>query len=423
MNTRRAALVCLVAACVPVGGGATTEVAVQVGKTIRSVDNPFLLPDGSTDPLKRSDQVESTDIGAAFRMPLPSDRSFLAVGAAASQQHYDALTQLDHTQRQLDALYQWEYGSLLRGRVRHRFDERLYNYYGGFFTQRELPQATQDTVELALRITPDLDLPVVTATQNTLRYQDASLSQRYNQEDRGLQLAMSYTSGRKSTFRAGVRQTDVRFPNRSAADIASIDSAYTDREAFVDVAWRYSESTIVFGRIGKLDRSFASLANRDTQLVSLSSGVEWQYSPKTYLSLRGYRQPQSNSQADVRLYVISTGLEARLLYDMTAKTRISVTSSYEQQKYQTFANTPAAATGGTDKVSRLTARIEYAPTSHVLLRAEGSREHFQPDPALTTTGDFTRSSVQLGLSYIFENMQGANRARTQLENMRYDRIQ
>jgi len=419
---RRAALVCLLAFGVPTGGSATTEVAVEVGKTVQSVDNPFLFPDSSADPLKRSDTVDSTDIGVAVRAPLPSDRSFLAIGARASQKKYDALSQLDHVERQLDATYQWEYGQALRGRLRHRFDERLYNYYGGFFTQPETPRATDDLAEVALRITPQLDLPV-TVTQRSVRYDDAGLAQRYNQDDRGLQLALSYTSGRQSTFRAGVRQTDVRFPNRSAADVAAIDSGYTDREVFVDVGWRYSDTTILFGRIGRLDRSFASLSNRDTQLVSLSTGIDWRYSPKTFLSLRGFRQPQSNSQADFRLYVISTGVEARVRYDLTAKTRIGLNGSYEQQKYQSFSNTATAATGGNDKVTRLGATIEYAPTQRMLLRGELARQHYQPDPVASTLGDFSRNTLQLGLSYTFDNMLTANRARTLLETMRYDRVQ
>lgn len=417
----RSALVCLAAACWPLGGSATTELAIQAGTTVQSVDNPFMLPDSSTSPLKLRDTVQGTDIGVAVRMPMPSDRSFLSVGATASQQRYGSLSQLDYTARQLDATYQWEYGSAFRGRFRHRFDQRLYSYYGGFFTNPETPKATQDLVEVALRITPELDMPL-TVSQGSLRYNDATLAQRYDSDDRTLQLALTYTSGRKSTFTAGVRNTDVRFPNRSAADLASIDSGYSDQEAFVDVSWRYSEDTIVFGRIGRLDRSFNSLSNRDNQLVSVSSGVEWRYSPKTFLALRGYRQPQSNEQADLRLYVVSTGLEARVQYDMTYKTRFSLTTAYEQQAYQNFTNTTSTISGGKDKVMRVSARVEYRPTQRVLLRMEGLREHIQPDPAVSTTGDFNRNSLQLGLSYTFENMQGANRARTQLEAMRYDRI-
>lgn len=422
MNRRRVACICLAALCVPVGGGAQTEVSVRVGEGIRSVENPFQFPSGSTDPLKRDDTVRTTDVGVAIRTPMPSDRSFLSIGATASQQRYDALPQLDHTERQLDALYQWEYGTVLRGRVRHRYDERLYNYYGGFLTTLETPHATQDLAELSLRITPELELPV-TVTRGSLSYSDAGLSQRYNQEDRGLQLALSYTSGRNSVFRAGVRQADVRYPNRSAADVAAIDSGFTEREAFVDVSWRYSQDTAVFGRIGKLDRTFNSLANRDTQLVSVSSGLEWRYSPKTFLFVRGYRQPQSNAQADVRLYVISTGLEARLQYDMTAKTRIGLTGGYEQQKYQGFSNTSAVATGGTDKVTRVGATVEYQPTLRVLLRGELAHQRNEVDPVASTLGQFSRNTLQLGLSYTFENMLGTNRAHTLLDTMRYDRIQ
>ncbi len=417
---RSAALGCLLA-FVPFAGGATTEYAVEVGKGVEGVDNPFLFPRGSPDPFNRSDTIHTTNVGAAIRMPLPSDRSFLAISGAASRQDYQAIDSLDHTQKQFDALYQWEFGQWLRGRLRHRFDQRLYNYYAGRFTQLETPRNQEDLVEVALRITPQLDLPV-TYSEKSLRYDDAGLAQRYDSQDRGLRLALTYTSGTKSVLSVGVRQTEVNFPQRSAEQIAAIDSGFTDREAFAEVAWRYTENTIVIGRIGRLDRRFASLANRNTQLIATELGADWRYSAKTQFSLRGFNRPQSNDQADLRLYVVSSGISARGIWDATAKTRFSLTGSYELQKYQSFEDVNGIGATGRDRVSRLTALMEYAATPQLLLRLEGSREYFRPDPAFSNGTGFARNAVRLGMNYTFENMTGRNRARQQLDQLRYERI-
>ncbi len=421
---RSAATFCLLA-FVPFAGGAASEYAVEAGESVSHVQNPFLFPDGTASPLNRSDTVKSTDVGAAVRIPLPSDRSALAIGARASKKEYDALKQLDHTEKQLDAIYTWEFQRLLSGSVRHRTDDRLYNYYGGTFTNLEVPHNSQDTVQMALRITPELSVPV-TYTRSSLRYQDPALAERYNLDDRGLQLALTYTSPTRSTISVGVRQTDVRFPQRNAADVAAIDSGYTDRETFVEASYQMSDRTVLVGRIGKLDRTFASLASRNTSLVSTEFGADYQYSPKTALHVRGFHRPQSNDQADQRLYVISTGIELRADWQATPKTRFNVGTAFSTQQYQNFLTAAGGPTTGSDRYRRFTFGMDYFATPRLALRLQGIRERYEPDAAnaLIAGGGtgFGRNLVQLGASYSFENLPGTNRAQQQLERMRTDSI-
>jgi hypothetical protein len=423
---RAAAGVCLLA-FLPFSASATTEYAVELGESAYSVKNPFQFPDGTASPLNRSDTLRSTDIGAAVRVPLPSDRSALTVGATASQKKYDALTQLNRTDKQLDVRYQWEYTHLLRGTLRHRFDERLYNYYGGSFTNREVPRVQQDTAEIALRITPELEMPL-TYTRSSLRYQDAALSERYNLEDQTIQLALTYTAGSRSTVTVGIRQTQVNFPQRTAADVAAIDSGYTDREAFIAAEYHYSARTTLVGRIGALDRRFATLGSRNSTLVATELSMDYQYSPITTLHLRGYRRPQGNDQADQRLYVIATGIEGQVDWQATPKTRFIFASAYGTQSYQNFLSLPGAAPStGTDQYQRVTFGMNYLATPRLIFRMEGLRERYQPDAAnaVATGGNpagFGRSLLRLGLSYTFENMFGLNRAQQQLDQMRTDTI-
>lgn len=417
MMRRRCALLL---ALLPAAAGAATEYAFEIGQSIFSIDNPFLFPAASIDPLNRRDTGHSTDVGAALRLPLPSDRSFLALAASASRQDYRALGLLDHTQKQFDGRYQWEFSNLLRGRVQHRYDQRLYNYYGGRLGQRETPRNTEDLLEVALRLTPDFELPV-TYSRKALRYDDATLAQRYDMDDRGLELKLSYTSGTKSTVSFGARETRVDFTQRTPEQAALIDARYADREVFADVAWRATEATVLMARVGSLERRFAHLRARDTRLVSTQLGVDWHYSPKTLLALRGWNRPQANDEADSRLYAISTGLEARAQWDATAKIRLSLAGVAEKQKYQTFDGAGLGANGH-DRVARLSARLDYTITPRMFLYAEGLRERYMPDAAFSAGAAYERSAVRLGINYSFENMTGANRARQQLDELRFQRI-
>ncbi|WP_325344966.1 hypothetical protein [Xylophilus sp.] len=399
---------------------AAPEYALEIGQSIYRIDNPFLFPAASADPLHRSDTARSTDLGAALRLPLPSDRSFLLLAGTASRFDYDALGLLDHTQGQWLARYQWE-THLLRGRLQHRYDQRLYNYYGGQLAQREVPRNTEDLAEVALRITPALELPV-TASRKTLRYEDATLAQRYDLDDRTLELRFSYMAGTKSTAAVGVRETQVDFLRRTPEQIAAIDSRYTDRELFADVAWRATEDTILLARVGTLQRRFEHLPARNTQLVSTQLGMDWHYSPKTTVLLRAWNQPQPNDEADTRLYGITRGAQARVVWDATAKIRIALAGSVERQKYQSIDDASGAGAIGHDRVVRWSVRADYAATPRLVFTAEGLRERYTPDAALSSGSLYERSMLRLGISYSFENMTGANRARRQLDDLRFERI-
>lgn len=394
---------------------ATPEYVLQTGASYWHVDNPFVFANGSNDPLKRSDSGYSLDLRGGLFLPLPTERSNLQLTGVVSQMHYGFFDRLDHTKKQFDALYTWEYSDWLRGRLQHKTDERLYNYTGGQLTNLELPHVQQNLVEVAPRITNRLDLPV-TLSQQTLRYIDPSLVNLYDMNSKSAQVALRYNSGIKSTLSIGGKQTDVNFPLRSAENIAAIDSGYTDREIYLETDWRYTENTVLTGRFGTINRRFNTFHERDSNLAEIDTQAAWRYSNKTWLILNVWHKPQANEEADSRLYVISTGFLARAIYDWTPKIQVSILGGMDRQKYENFAvpGTPAVAGSGQDTLVRIGGKLDYRMTPKLTWHMEGFTEQTR-SPAIGQS--YRRSVAQVGFTYTFENMAGGeNRARLKLEN-------
>lgn len=446
---------------------ATAEYALQTGVSWYRIDNPFLFPGDSADSLKTTDTAWSTDLRFGLFLPLPTQRTNFQLTASASKMHYGSSlsdygstatdtpgiggNSLDYTKKQVDAQYTWEFSDWVRGRIRHRIDDRLYNYFGGRSAasypavvsnvEPEHPHIREDVAEVAYRFSDRFDVPV-SFTQQTLSYEVPGRAKMYNMNSNTWQAALRYTSGRKSIYSAGIRQGKVKFPERGIVanpdpvaavatpfldQVADFDSGYTDSEIFVDTAWRYTENTIFIGHLGSISRQFNTHAERNSKLLSTELGIDWHYTSKSTFFGRIWHSPQSNVEADNRLYVINTGIQGRNVWQATPKSRVTLLLSLESQKYDSFSvNNGVTAFQGTgnaqDKLLRIGLRYDYDITRRLAFRANATREQ-------TKSGlgpDFTRSYFQMSLNYTFDNISGAftddnpmgyNQARRQIEDL------
>ncbi|MFJ3044989.1 hypothetical protein ACIPEN_04060 [Herbaspirillum chlorophenolicum] len=447
---------------------ATAEYALQTGVSWYRIENPFLFPNNSTDSLKTTDTAWSTDLRFGLFLPLPTQRTNFQLTASASKMHYGSSfsdygssptdtpgiggSSLNYTKKQVEAQYTWEFSDWLSGRIRHRIDDRLYNYFGGRTSisypamvsnvEPEHPHIREDEAEVAYRFSDRFDLPF-TFTQQTLSYEVPDRAKMYNMNSNTWQAALRYASGRKSIFSGGFRQSKVKFPERGIVanpdpvaalttpflnQVTDFDSGYTDSEIFVDTAWRYTENTIFIGHLGSISRQFNTHAERNSKLLSTELGIDWHYSSKSTFYGRIWHSPQSNVEADNRLYVINTGIQGRNVWQATPKSRVTLLLSLESQKYDSFSVNNGVTTlqgtgSGQDKLLRIGLRYDYDITRRLAFRADAMREQ-------TMSGggaDYTRSYFQMSLNYTFDNISGSytdanpmgyNKARQQIEDLR-----
>lgn len=425
---------------------ATVEYAFQAGYSWYKFNNPFMFREGTnpadTDilntapdgtPIRRgysdrtSDTATSLDIGAAFFIPFPTERSFLLISGAASKLKYGSMDYMNHTKKQWEGLYQWEYSTFLRGKLRHRTDQRLHEYSDGLsdktlfydppgpahnmHTNLEMPRTQENELEVALRITPRLDLPF-TMTRQTRRYMDELNITPFNMDSDSRQLAVRYESGTKSTLLAGIKRTDTRFPFRTPTQIARYDSGYRDQELFLETNWRYTENMVIFAHLGRVQRHFNILQKKSLQAVHL--GFDWHFSPKTTFYFRTWDRPESIDESGDKLYSQARGVQWRTTWQATWKTRLENIVSLEQERHDNFSTANSNLTQFTEsqnKTLRIKLGINYDMTPRLALTSElWHRKNVSGQ-------GYTQTSIHAGIKYSFENMTGKNRARLKLDEL------
>jgi hypothetical protein len=343
---------------------------------------------------------------------------------------FGSLKQLDHTKKQWDGLYQWEFSSFLRGKLYHRDDERMFGYYDGLKdgrrdnnfepfndslnTDLELTHVKESQAEVALRVTPRFDIPF-TVTRQTLRFIDDYNITPYSRNNRSNPLGIRYESGTKSTLMAGIKHTTTTFPLRTDSERIRYDTGYRDREIFIDTAWRYTENTIILGHFGNVQRKFDTLHNRNLRALEL--GADWHYSVKTWFTLRLWDRPESIDDSGEKLFLQVRGAQARMMWESTPKTRFAFLTSIEQERYQTFGSNVSALNSefnSQNKILRLGVRFDYDITPRLTLGLEATRRQE------ITSGDNKHHNgvYRASIRYSFENMTGNNRARLKLDNLR-----
>lgn len=432
---------------------ATAEYALQSGVSWHRLDNLFLFRNDSGNKLHTSDSAWSADLRGALFLPLPTARSNLQLTASASQMHYGRLSDytdsagngpysLNQAGKQFDGMYTWAYDDLLRGHLRHRIDDRLYNYFGGEITPQtdpdglpprgisniepEFPHIREDSIEIAWRASKRFDIPL-TWTQQTLNYMIPGRAEIHNMNSNAIQAAIRYTSGRKSTLSAGIRRDKVRFPDRNALDIARFDSGYVDTEWFINSAWRYTENTIFGAHLGAITRRFHTPPEYNRHFPWTELGIDWHFSDRTTFYGNIWSRPQTNDEAHGRLYdVITRGIQGRIIWQATPKTRITLLGALRSQKSQNITtdqfSTPS---GDQNQWLRLGLRYDVDLTRRLAFRINATHEK-----NVSGSGDgvrYRRSAVQVSLNYTFDNIsgtfdvynpQGYNHARRQIENLR-----
>ncbi|HZS80494.1 MAG TPA: hypothetical protein VFA14_03565 [Herbaspirillum sp.] len=432
---------------------ATAEYALQSGVSWYRFDNLFLFRNDSDNKLHTSDSAWSADLRGALFLPLPTGRSNLQLTASASQMHYSKFSaytnstghgpySLNRSKKQFDAMYTWAYGDLLHGHLRHRIDDRLYNYFGGEITPQtdpnglpprnlsniepEFPHIREDRVEIAWRASKRFDMPLIWA-QQTLSYMVPGRAEIHNMSSHALLAAIRYTSGRKSTLSAGIRRNKARFPDRNDLDIARFDSGYTDIEWFANSAWRYTENTIVNAHLGAVTRRFHTLPERDRRFPWTELGFDWHFSARTTFYGNIWNRPQTRDEAHGHLYdVMTRGIQGHAIWQATPKTRVSLLGALRSQKSPNLAidqfSTPS---DNHDQWLRLGLRYDIDLTRRLAIRINAMHEK-----NVSGSDDSIRyrhSAAQLSLNYTFDNTtgpfdvynpQGYGHARRQIENLR-----
>jgi hypothetical protein len=390
-----------------IGASYGAEIAVQVVTSWKSDSNPLRFPNDNTAEVntgnsRTRDQVLATDVRAGLIVPLLSERTRLVASATQGDRRYDHYTQLSHRPHAIDVALEWAMGNALTGKVGAADEQRLYDYLNGSLIERDLIHQRRTFGDLALRITPNLDI-TAGLQASRLRY-DLQVNQLYNREENAQQIGLRYNTGTGSNITAGARFAHAQFPERTASQIANLDSGYRETEYFLDSEWVYSVKTKGSLRVGMIERKYETLSTQNTQLVNLLGRTTYQYSPKTRLDLQIYERPFSIIDPNT-LFITARGGRFDASWQATPKTTLGLFVTRENVLFKNSSNAAAGTPDNrAESVWRPGLRLDYAATRGVRFFVDGFRETRKRSPDLA---GIEQTVVRMGLEYTYENIDGA----------------
>jgi hypothetical protein len=313
---------------------------------------------------------------------------------------YQQFNQLDNQDGSYRAAFQWRIGDLWRGEMLRTSQAQLYQYLDGSFTQKAMLRTELTSAEVALKITPEIELPA-TLSRQTLRFDNATLNPN-DRNDTAIDVGARWTTTLRSSLRTGLRLTQTQFLNRTEQQIAILDTEYRDKELYLAADWQYSVMSRIGGRVGYVHRNYSVLGSRNFSVLTAEMLATYDYSPLTSFTASVWNRPVGTTDPNT-LYTINSGAQVGVRWFATPKTRLTLQATEELQRYQST----LLGSGNSNpqlKRARLGGSIVHALTPDVRLYAEGFREKL--DRGSLGAG-INQTSVRLGLEYTYENITGA----------------
>ncbi|MCK6423853.1 MAG: hypothetical protein L6Q75_02035 [Burkholderiaceae bacterium] len=353
----RRAPVLLVLACVGAAVQAETSpyyLGANLGVT--SDSNVRRARDGQ----EQRDTITTAGLRAGIDQPL--GRSRLLVDLSADHRRYNRVREYDHTDYSLLGRLDWATVERLSGNLVATANQTLYQDTSRADTQRTLLRNEGLSAQARLGVVTRLTFEAGAAA-NRNRY-SSSTYRSSNLDQTSYNAALVWAPSPDLSTRLGLRHTDARYPEYSAAGANDVDRD----DVNLGLVWRPSGASTLDATLARTRESHSRARQRDGSSWTGALGWTWQASGKSSIGLRVSRDSTVGSYGEAGL-AYSDASDARM--------RDSVTLSTGWQ--------------ATSKV-RLDARIGYARrTLDAALKVPG-------DTLTQTTRDRT-TTASLGVNY------------------------
>lgn len=383
---------------------ASSELVLQLDSSLRYESNPLAFSDRA-DTLSllgseiRSDRVLSNDVRFSLTHSLDSSETRLVFDGQLGQRDYARLTSLDHNPYVYRTGLEWRAGPLWRGMVFHSQDQKLFDYQDGSLTERERQFRSTQTIEVALRMTPDVEIPVVLKKQR--RHYDLEKNSFNESDEHSVDVGVLWNSETTSKLRAGALSKEIRFTNRTVQQVGVLGASYRDNELYFEVDWHYSVKTRFGARLATLRRDYGSLSELNFSAPTANFTLDHDYSPMTKIKIEAWSRPLDATNTSV-VYSMNHGTQLSLRWQATPKTRLSMQFSKELDRYQATRSSMGPPNPVLFRV-RKGAGVTYAVSRDLSLYVNSLTQEL-------TQGDLgaaiSQRTLAAGLEYNFENMSG-----------------
>jgi hypothetical protein len=415
MRSAHPALLWAIGCCLLHSGtaSAAVDLALKLETSMGRNSNPFRFPDLAL-PAEGSDTSAATPLPAptpsalkqhgleaGVSIPLGSQDTRLVLTTQLSRQNLTDLPQISHTASEHNVQLPWRLGQLWEGSLSHRQQRTPYPYEDGSYTRLDMVRRETTAAQLALKITPSLEVPLNVQRQ-MVRHEDLVRHGLLDLDGVLAGLATRYRATNDSIIEVGIQRSRSHYVSRTAEQIAGLDERYTDMDRYLDVSWQYSIKSRVGARLALRQRRHATLAERNSSMTDLVLRATHFHSPKTRIDIDLFNQPKETNAFN-SLYAQSRGLRAQVRWKHSPKTQIIFVGLHER-------NVDVPSPQGLDqpagqiRTTRVGARVQHEITRGLNLFLDATHEQ-QRRSGIPTP--IRQNLIRLGLDYTYENSTGA----------------
>jgi exopolysaccharide biosynthesis operon protein EpsL len=351
------------------------RILFHAGANVTSDSNVFRLP-SAVDPQLFIGTTEKSDVSrtetAGVSLDLPYARQRFTGGFNISKTRFSRFPDLNYDGRDINAKWLWQLGNDLNGDITSSDTRTLAGFTNSQKRLRNILDNQTDGVNVTYLISPSIRAE---AGFMRSRLDNGEAERQVNDfTSDSLRTAIKYTPSSGNSFGIEARTDNASFPNQLniAGSILGNDYRQHTLEGLFDYRptgiWRF------YGRIGRLNREYRDLSERNFSGEIENVGVDWIATAKSSVSVVA-RNDLTAFQDLTTNYMRLQSITVRPTWNATTKLTLQLSYSYEKRDYL---GDPGFILGITERrVDRLHnegATLSYQPTRNVLLSVSWQHE-------------------------------------------------
>ncbi|MEO8716786.1 MAG: XrtB/PEP-CTERM-associated polysaccharide biosynthesis outer membrane protein EpsL [Burkholderiales bacterium] len=383
------------------------QVEPFVAYSVTHDDNVFRIS-GQSDPAivlgapSKGDTYNTTSAGLNFDLPVSRQR--FTGGVSLAKNRYDQFSVLDFTERHARAIWLWQVGNALSGRLGTTSDRALAslaNVQSGVQSGTPNPLETRKTfLEATYRL--GARWRVKGEASQLEQSNEVPASQVNDITNEGAGLTVSYVTPADNQIGLSVQTQKGDLPNPQLVNAVLVDNSYRQRRAGVTADWTITGRSHLRASLGKVRRSFEQVPARDHEAGFYRAAYDWTPGGPFALSVTAQRDIAEPDEVNAGVnigFVLVKGIALRPTYRATEKLDFSGSIETADWEYLGDAGVALGAVAPrSDRVRSTTLAMSYQPLRSVRLGLALRRETRTSTAAL---GDYKVEVLSLSARLAF----------------------
>jgi len=338
-------------------------------------DNVFRLSN-SVDPASaigstsKGDTYHTTSVG--FNFDVPVSRQRFQAAFTRNDTRYQQFTDLDFTGHDSRAVWLWQLGNDLSGRLGYTEALSLASFA---YIQANTPdplKTRQAFLNAAFLVTPRWRLQGgwtgLEQTNGNPAFQTSDI------DISSTDATLSYITPSNNSVGLSARVEDGRYPNREFVPGSTLDDAYRQYGAGIVIDWSPSGVSHLTARVDHVSRRYEHLSQSDVDGNTFLAEYDWKPTGKFSLAatLRRDISPYQDIQSS---FVLVKGVSLRPKLNVSEKIDVSAVFDYSRWY---FLGDPGLVSGGVqgrvDRLLSATATVSYRAARNLTFLVSAQRE-------------------------------------------------